>query len=91
VAGRAKLNALQLELSAVVAVADVFNCRTLLHPSFGYTALDVRRSIETYVPACSLGAPVGIVRSPREATPGHVHWIIETHATRYADVWWNAD
>jgi hypothetical protein len=65
----------------------VFNVLEVAHPSFGYTAIDLRFFIETYIPAADLGGPIGIVRSPRALTPRHINWLVETHATSGTTAW----
>jgi hypothetical protein len=74
-------------LPCEVVVATVYSQLYLAippAPSFGYTIIDSRHSQEAYVPAASLGGPIGIVRSPRHGTPAFARWLIETHATRRA-------
>jgi hypothetical protein len=70
-----------------LVVANVFNVLEVAHPSFGYTAIDMRYFHEAYISAAGLGGPIGIVRSPRALTPRHIHWLIETHATSGKTAW----
>jgi len=52
---------------------------TAAEPAFGYTTIDASDYHCKFISVDCVGAPVGIVRSPRVGTAASCRWVIETH------------
>ena len=64
------------ELPTEYVKAQLF---TAAEPAFGYTTIDASDYHCKFIPVDCVGAPVGIVRSPRIGTAANCRWVIETH------------
>lgn len=61
--------------------ANVFRAEPAEDPStsFGFTVVDTDRPLSVFIESAFVGAPVGLVRSPRVMQPRNLKWIVETH------------